>query len=169
MGDLFRNTQSSQSTSNQQVGVQGGVGVGAGTSGAVAAGGTAIQGGVGYGSSGATINITTSDIEALHLADSVTHDALASNTIVATGAINVAGQTAIEALHNAHDLSESLAQITLDASNSAQGIAARAAPQSPAATAEILGAQSNAQSKTVIIAIVGIAAFLALRMYMKKA
>lgn len=168
MGDLFRNTQTSQATNNKQVAVQGGTGVGSDTSGAVAVGGTAIQGGVGYGSKNATINITDASPDVLHLAGDVTHDALASNTIISSESINAAQSIAAQSLANAHDLSDHLAQITSDASQSAQGIAARAAPQSPEAAAELIGAQGAAQSKQMIYLLIGVAAFIAFKAFVKK-
>lgn len=162
MGDLFRNTQSQQSTANQQVAVQGGVGVGGGTSGVVAVGGTAVQGGIASGSKNATINITDASPDVLHLADDVTNNALASNTVIASESINAAQSIAAQSLESVHDLSGNLAQIASDASQSSQGIVARAAPQSPEAAAELLGAQSSGTNTTILYALVAVAAIIIL-------
>jgi hypothetical protein len=152
MGDLFHSDSSQQSTSNNQVGVQGGVGVGANNSGTVVAGGSSIDRFTSQGQ-GNTINITTSDIEALHLADSVTANALAANTGVSLQAVNSSRQLASEALATLQTVHADEAATTNNALQASIDIAARAAPQSGAAQAEITGSQAADTNKQLIIAV----------------
>lgn len=87
MGSLFKSSSAKQSTSNQQVGVQGTGAIG--QSGTVG-GSQAASGAVALGNitgTGQTINITSSDIAALE-----------SNQAIATTAINAANITSIHAL-----------------------------------------------------------------------
>lgn len=164
MGDLFRNQQSQQSTANNQVGVQGGIGIGASANApAAGASGTAVLSNI---STAGPINITTSDIEALHLVDNVTGNALGSNTAVTTAAINASYNTATNALALAQQIHGTDAVTTNNALAGALQITATAAPQSPGATAELLGAQSNFSQVYIAIAgavIVGLIYYLSQR------
>lgn len=141
MGSLFTSDSASQSTSSQQVGVQGAsgttIGVGSGTGGSVASSGSTAFGNVSGGIGGASINITSSDIEADHDLASVAglaldeeqhvaYDSLAANTQVTANAIGAVTHEADNEAVLAGNAISANSAVSLDSVNAANQIAINA-------------------------------------------
>lgn len=186
MGSLFTSDSASQSTTSQQVGVQGG------------SGGTTV--GFGANDSGNIINVESPDVDAVHAVNDIAsksleagayetgqaiqgvttiasqaeslagyaigaeagtaHDSEIITGAIAAQSINSAQQVAINALEDIHAQQVTDSGTTHDAVQAAVGIAGQAAPQSAGFTAESL---STTNSKTVEY--VAIAAAISVGLY----
>lgn len=174
MGSFFTTSNATQATDNSQVGVQGGIGIGSGTSGAVAAGESTAIKDVGTGSNvtgGQVINITTSDVEALHTVQGVTVAALEANQNVSNQSINAAQQVAINALETLQSGNQLANESAAGAVAATQAIAASAAPQSDAAQSEALASIATGGSSIknqIIVAVVAAVIIAGLAYYTKN-
>lgn len=173
MGSLFSSNSASQATTNSQVGAQGGSGttstVGSGNAAPVAGGNNATATGAltAYGT-GNQINITTSDVEALHTVDDVTHDALAANQAVSLDSVNAANQVAINALGTVESVAGQNASTANNAVAAAQNIAGQAAPVSEGNLALGLEAQNQGTTSKQIEVGVAVALVTGLVYYLAK-
>lgn len=168
MGSLFSSNSASQATTNSQVGAQGGSGttatVGSGNQGTVAGGNNSTA--IGPLSASGSINITTSDVEALHTVDNTVHDALEANQAVSTDSVNAANQVAINALSTVEAVAGQNAATTNNAVQTAQAIAGQAAPVSEGNLA--LGLTNQGSTTKQIEVGVAIAAVTGLLFYLVK-
>lgn len=140
MGDMFSSKSASQSTVNNQVGVQGGVGIGAGA--------------INYG----RISVENSDIRALSNVIDLGKMVVGSNRDVSLSAINGANITANNALQTLQSVGGKFADLASNAVATSQQIAAQAAPVSEGNIIE--SANHNAQVITYVA--IGGAVLLAL-------
>lgn len=153
MGDFLSSKSNSQATTNQQVGVSGG---GVGQSGSIG-GSQAAQNSTALGNvtaaQGSTINIVTSDLEAIQ-----------GNTRIASEAINLAAATSIHSLESVQLSQKSAAALISEVQRGANEVALKATPVS---AGDIATAQTAAL-KPVLMGGVLLAGIIILAVVIKR-